>query len=398
MTAPVREESELAELRLGCPVRPAGVRDQVDGARVRWVAAPRDLPEATALTTRVCELGLTMLPRGGGSKIAWLDPPAVIDLLVDLADLASIWYDERTELLTVGAGAGVGVAQDVLAHSGRRLALDPPSPRATFGGVLAAAEFGPLTHLYGPPAVQVADATVVLPDGTVTTVADRAKLLGAGVYDLRWTHPGRPHRAGLVVGATLRTYPQPPAAAWVVCPVRQPLQAAALRDEVLSANLAPAAIELDMPGVRRTPQAGGHRDATGVLAVLLEGSTISVADRARRLVHRLGGHAHLTTQAPAWWGRYPFRPDEVAVRLYTPSGDLHSVCYALVDAVGSPVPVRGSIGVGHAWAAVPAGLPPGRLICVLETLRAVLLARCGTAVVQAAPPHLRELLAPYRVP
>jgi glycolate oxidase FAD binding subunit len=173
---------------------------------------------------------------------------------------------------------------------------------------------------------------------------------------------------------------------------------ATLRDDVLSANLAPAAIELDMPGVRRTAQAGGRRDATGVLAVLLEGSTISLADRARLLVHRLGGHAYLTSHAPAWWGRYPFRPDEVAVRLYAPSGDLHSVCYALVDAVGSPVPVRGSIGVGQAWAAVPADLPSGRLIAVLETLREVLLARSGSAVVQAAPPHLRELLVPYRVP
>ncbi len=398
MTAPVREESELDELRLGCPVRPAGPRDRVDGARVRWVVSPRDLGEAASLMARAHQLGLTVLPRGSGSKITWLDPPAVIDLLVDLADLAGIRYDEHTELLTVGAGAGVAVAQDVLARSGRRLALDPPSPRATFGGVLAAAEFGPLTHLYGPPAVQVVDATVVLPDGTVATVADRAKLLGSGIYDLRWTHPGAPHQASLVVEATLRTWPQPPAAAWVVCPVLQPLQVATLRDDVLSANLAPAASELDMPGVRRTAQAGGRRDATGVLAVLLEGATARLADRARLLVHRLGGHAYLTSQAPAWWGRYPFRPDEVAVRLHAPSGDLHSVCYALVDAVGSPVPVRGSIGVGQAWAAVPADLPAGRLIGVLETLREVLLARSGSAVVQAAPPHLRELLAPYRVP
>ncbi|MEU8004996.1 FAD-binding oxidoreductase [Catellatospora sp. NPDC049111] len=398
MTAPVREESELDGLRLGCPVRPAGALDTVDGALVRWVAAPRDPAEAAALMRRAHELGLTVLPRGSGSKSSWLDPPPVVDLLVDLSDLATLHYDPTTEQLTVGAGAGVAATQDVLARSGRRLALDPPSPRATFGGVLAAAEFGPLTHLYGPPAVQVVDATVVLPDGTVTTVADRARLLGSSIFDLRWTHPGGPHPACLIVEVTLRTYPLAPAASWVVCPVLQPLQVATLRDDVLAANLAPAAIELDMPGIRRTPQAGGRRDATGVMAVLLEGSPVSLADRGRLLVRRLGGHAHLTTQAPLWWGKYPFRPGEVAVRLYAPEGDLHSVCYTLVDAIGSPVPVRGSIGVGQAWAAVPGELPAGRLVSVLETLREVLLARSGSAVVQAAPPHLRELLAPYRVP
>jgi glycolate oxidase FAD binding subunit len=264
--------------------------------------------------------------------------------------------------------------------------------------VLAAAEFGPLTHLYGPPAVQVVDAAVVLPDGTVTTGAARAGLLGSSIFDLRWTHPGAPHPASLVAGVTLRTYPQPPAASWVVCPVLQPLQVATLRDDVLAANLAPAAIELDMPGVRRAPRAGGRREATGVMAVLLEGSAVSVADRSRVLVRRLGRHAYVTAQAPPWWGRYPFRPDEVALRLYAPEGDLHAVCYTLVDAIGAPVPVRGGIGVGQAWAALPGDLPPGRLVLVLETLREVLLARSGSVVVQAAPPHLRELLAPFRVP
>lgn len=398
MTAPVREESELDELRLGCPVRPAGRLDRIDGASVRWVASPRDLAEASVLMARAHELGLTVLPRGNGSKVTWLDPPPVVDLLVDMSDLSWLRYDRGAELLVAGAGAGVGVAQDVLARSGRRLALDPPSPRATVGGVLAAAEFGPLAHCYGPPAVQVVDATVVLPDGTVTTMADRARLLGASLFDLRWTHPARPHQASLVVEATLRTHPQPAATAWVVCPVLQPLQVATLRDDVLAANLAPAAIELDMPGVRRTAQAGGRRDATGVMAVMLEGSAVGLADRGRHLVRRLGGHAYLTMQAPAWWGRYPFRPDEVAVRLYAPEGDLHAVCYTLVDAIGAPVPVRGSIGVGQAWAAVPAELGPARLVTVLDTLREVLLARGGSAVVQAAPPHLRELLAPHRVP
>ncbi|MBV1852016.1 FAD-binding oxidoreductase [Catellatospora tritici] len=395
MTAPVREESGVDELSRLCPVRPG---DQLDGMTVRRFATPRDLSEAAALMRCAYQSGLSVLPYGGGSKLAWADPAASVDLVVETAGLARIGYDTGTDQITVGAGESVAAAQDAVARFGRRLALDPPTDRATFGGVLATAEFGPLAHLYGPPAVQVADATVVLPDGTVTTLADRARLLGTGVFDLRWTNPGRPHHASLIVDITLRTYPQPPAGAWVVCPVEQPLRVPELRDEVLAAHLAPTAIELDLPGIRRGAQASARRDATGSLAVLFEGSDVSVADRTRRLLARLGDRAHLAQRPPVWWGRYPFRSDEVAVKLHVPDGYLHSICYVLADAVGMPVPVRGSIGFGHAWAAIPADLPVNQLTVVLETLREVLLARGGSAVVQAAPAHLREPLAAYRVP
>ncbi|WP_212834241.1 FAD-binding oxidoreductase [Catellatospora sp. TT07R-123] len=391
----MRDGSDVDELsRLG-PVRPG---DRLDGMAVRQVATPRDLAEASAMMRCAYRSGMSVLPYGGGSKLAWADPADTVDLVVETAGLARTSYDTGSEQVTVGAGESVAAAQDTVARLGRRLALDPPTDRATFGGVLATAEFGPLAHLYGPPAVQVADATVVLPDGTVTTLADRARLLGTGVFDLRWTSPGRPHHASLIVDVTLRTYPQPPAGAWVVCPVEQPLRVPELREEVLAAHLAPTAIELDLPGVRRGAQASARRDATGALAVLFEGSEVSVADRTRRLLERLGDRAHLAQRAPVWWGRYPFRSDEVAVKLHVPDGYLHSICYVLADAVGMPVPVRGSIGFGHAWAAIPADLPTGQLTMVLETLREVLLARGGSAVVQAAPAHLREPLTAYRVP
>jgi glycolate oxidase FAD binding subunit len=398
VTTLLSEESEVDELSDLCPARAAGQADQLDGTSVRWVALPRDLTQVTALLRYADEHRLVVLPRGGGSKLSWLDPPPVIDVLLDLSALDACRYDPESNLLTAGAGVPVAMAQDELSRAGRRLVLDPASARATIGGVLVTAESGPLAHMFGPPALHLVDATVVLPDGTVTTVADRARLLGASVRDLRWAHSGWPHPASVVVEATLQTYPIPPASAWVTCPVGQPREAALLRNEVLAANLSPAGIELDLPGLRRGGPLPGRRTAAGTLAVLFEGAPVSLTDRARQLMSHLGADAHLTSHAPAWWGRLPFRPDEVAVRLNAPDGELAPVCYALADAVGSLVPVRGSLGVGLAWAAVPSDLPGGQLIMVLETLREVLLARGGSAVVQAAPPRLRSLVAPYRVP
>ena len=58
--------------------------------------------------------------------------------------------------------------------------------------------------------------------------------------------------------------------------------------------------------------------------------------------------------APDWWGRYPFEPDDVALKIATPIADLYAALYALRDAAGAPVSVRGSAGVGVFYAALPA--------------------------------------------
>lgn len=379
--------------------REGGLADQLEGSAVRYVAQPRDLAELGVLMAAAHERELVLLPRGSGSKLSWLDLPPVVDILLDLSAFAQLRHDPEAAAVSVGSAVQLLAVQDVLRIDGRRLALDPPSPRATIGGVMVAGEFGPTAHQFGPPAAHVVDATVVLPDGTITSVADRARLLGGAVCDLRWAYPGWPFPACAVVDVTLRTEPCPEALAWVTMPVSQPVHMAELRDEIMAAGLSPVAVEIDVPGMRRGAAVPGQRFATGAMSVLFEGSEASVTDRVRELSRRLEhDRPHPQDHPPAWWGRYPFRAGEIAVRLHTPDGRLHSVCYALADAVGSPVPVRGSVGSGHGWAALPGDLPPGQVIKALETVREVLLARGGTAVVQAAPLELKDIVAPYRYP
>jgi glycolate oxidase FAD binding subunit len=134
------------------------------------------------------------------------------------------------------------------------------------------------------------------------------------------------------------------------------------------------------------------------VSVLLEGSAASVRHRSRQLEASLVASSHASDQMPPWWGRYPFRAVDVAVRLNAPDGQLHMISYALSDAAGVPIPVRGSLGGGPGWAALPGDLPHQRLVTVLDTVREVLLARGGSAVVQAVPSELKEVLTPYRRP
>jgi glycolate oxidase FAD binding subunit len=366
---------------------------------VRFVATPRDLDELRTLLRQAHERRLFVLPRGCGSKLGWLDLPPIVDVLLDMGAFTKCGYDPDTASLTVGAAVTLAQAQDELTRAGRRLSLDAPSLRATLGGIAVTGETGPLAHQFGPPAAHVCDAAVVLPDGTVTGLADRATLLGAAVFDLRWAYPGWPHPVCVVCELNLQTHPLPETQCWLTMPISQPVHVTEIRDALLSGSVAPTAIELDLPGLRRGAALAGQRFATGTLSVLLEGSRPSVLDRAREIQRRLGEiEIVLCDQPPVWWGRYPFRSDEVALRLHSSDGELHLLCYAVADSAGAPVPVRGSVGSGLGWAALPGDLAPLRLISVLEAVREVLIARGGTAVVQAAPPHLRELVAPYRHP
>jgi glycolate oxidase FAD binding subunit len=372
--------------------------NRLDGCEVRYVAEPGDVDELCLLMSSAHEKGRTVLPTGSGSKLHWLELPPVVDVLLDLGTFNSVRFDPATGEVIAGAVTPVAAVQDELARYGRRLALDPPSHGATVGGTLVSAESGPLAHTFGPPAAHVADATVVLPDGTLSKVAERVRLLGSSVCDLRWAYPGWPHPASVVVETALRTVALPQRQAWLTFPVNQPIHVAELLEEINLANVAPIAIELDLPGIRMGAVVPGQRHATGALALLIEGSEVNVLDRGRELSALLGPKSHVTGQMPQWWGRYPFRPGEVAIRLTTPDGLLHLVCYTLADAAGAPVPVRGSLGAGPAWAALPGDMPPRLLVAVLESVREVLLARGGSAVVQAAPRHLREVVASYRHP
>ncbi|MDG4790608.1 FAD-binding oxidoreductase [Micromonospora sp. WMMD1102] len=261
---------------------------------------------------------------------------------------------------------------------------------------------------------------------------------------------------GVLVSATLRVQPIPASRVWVTRSVWTPLEVHDLVSAVLDADLRPTAVEVDLPGGRvpaggpRGLGSGGHlppdgpgatgapgpsgppgwfgtpdrsvvparpttpvdsagrgrpgagravtgrgrfgEPGAGTLAVLLEGGPAEVAERVARLTRLLGGDARAEPTAPAWWRRYPFRPDQVALRLEVPIHDLHAAVYALRDAAGSPVPVRGSAGLGVVHAALPADSSAQRVATILDGVRAVLRARSGRCLVVAAPARIRAVV------
>jgi glycolate oxidase FAD binding subunit len=389
---------ELAQACGAAYVRAAGPADAVGGVDARWAAAPGSAAQLAAVLRVARERGLAVVPRGAGTKLDWGVPPSTVDVVVETGRLAGVVSHAPGEpVATLAAGTSLRTVDPVLADTGQRLALDPPSgPQgATVGGVLATNETGPLRLLAGDVRELVVELEYAGADGELhhATGADSAALCGSfGAL-------------GVVTTATLRLHPRPPGRAWLRRSVRTPLE---LQDLVMLLQTTPvgaAAVEADWPAaadpvLARIPRQRGARQppGPGELAVLIEGTSAGVADRGRIAVTLLGGDARVVDAPPQWWGRYPFGPDDVALKLTMPIGELHAALYALRDAAGASAPLRGSAGTGTVFAALPAGLPPARAGGVVTALHDTLLARGGSCSVLRAPAEVHEALRRARPP
>ncbi|MEV6797062.1 FAD-binding oxidoreductase [Micromonospora rifamycinica] len=413
--------------------RLAGAADEVAGRLARWVAVPGGPAAAAEVLRLAARHDLSVVPRGAGTKIDWGAAPARVDIMLDTGRLAGIGHQPAASpVVEVGAGTPLRAVQATLERTGRRLALDPPSPGATLGGVLAADESGPLRHRHGTACAQVVGLRWLDADGELVSAGrSAAELAGAAApvgLDLGRLFCGSQGGLGVLVSATLRAPAVPATRVWVSRPVWTPLEVHDLIRAVLAADLDPAAVELDLPAAGSPPapavapaagatsgppgrpmsaaeaaaranhpaMAGRRADpppargSAGELAILLEGGRSEVAERADRLLALLGAAASSADQPPSWWRRYPFAPGDTALRVEAPATDLHAAVYALRDAAGAPLPVRGSAGLGVVHAALPGALPADRVAGILAAVRGVLLARRGRCVVVAAPPAVRR--------
>jgi glycolate oxidase FAD binding subunit len=332
---------------------------------------------------------LAVVPRGAGTKLDWGAAPSHVDLLLDTGRLAGVWHHSPAERVAeIGAGTPVRAAQARLGRSGQRMALDPASADATLGGVIAADEAGPLAQRYGAPCTQVLGVSYVRVDGALAHSGGQARerTADAGAATLLCGAYGT---LGVMASLTVRLQALPATRVWVCRSVWSPLEVHDLVREVMSAGVDPAAVEFDLPAAAGLPAGPVAGRGAGTVGVLLEGGTAAVEEEAVIVQSLLGGRAVRSATPPSWWRRYPFGPDDVALRLMASPADLHAAVYALRDAAGVAVPVRGSGGLGVVHAGLPGSLPPGRIAEIIEAVRGVLLRRRGRCVVLAAPAHVR---------
>lgn len=185
-------------------------RYAVDGVAPQAVVAPDRIEEVAAVMRMASEKGLSVIPRGGGTKMGMGLPPERVDIVVSLERMNRVLEYEPADL-TATVQTGIRFA-DLQAHLGERgqfFPLDPPHAEAcTLGGVLAANMSGALRWTYGTARDLVIGAKVVQADGTVVKAGGKVVKNVAG-YDLNKMYIGSMGTLGILAEATLRLQPRP---------------------------------------------------------------------------------------------------------------------------------------------------------------------------------------------
>jgi glycolate oxidase FAD binding subunit len=201
---------QLASIVGSGNLRDANSDDSVCGILPKFVVQPGDEKRLAAALAFANQSGLTVIPRGGGTKLDWGNPPKSADIILSTARLDRIIEHAWADLtVTVEAGCTLQTLQQTLAQHGQRLAFDGLWPaRATIGGALSTNDSGSLRLRFGPLRDLIIGVTLALPDGTLASSGGKVVKNVAG-YDLPKLATGALGTLGIITRAVFRLHPLP---------------------------------------------------------------------------------------------------------------------------------------------------------------------------------------------
>jgi glycolate oxidase FAD binding subunit len=209
-TTPLDIEHEFRAILAPDSIRAATAANAICGVQPRLVLEPVNEQQLAAVLRLAKEAGLAVIPRGGGTKLLWGNPPARADIILSTARLDKIIEHAWADLtVSVETGCTIQKLQDTLAQHGQRLALDPLWPaQATIGGVLSTNDSGSLRLRLGALRDLIIGVTLALPDGTLASSGGRVVKNVAG-YDLPKLVTGAFGTLAVITRAIFRLHPLP---------------------------------------------------------------------------------------------------------------------------------------------------------------------------------------------
>lgn len=271
-------------------VRPAEAGDAVRGVAAGFVVEPGSEQEVATVLRCADDAGLVVIPRGGGTKLDWGNPPSRAAVILSLRRLDEVvehaWADMT---VTAEAGCTVSHLQERLAQHGQRLAIDVLWPkRATIGGILAANDSGALRLRYGGLRDLIIGVTIALADGTLAASGGKVVKNVAG-YDLSKLMTGSLGTLGVITQATFRVHPLPHATRTLSVSVRRLGEMQELILAIQDSALAHAALQARLTS-----------DAAPAVDVLLEGTEAGLATQEAK-IRELAKSASVSAGSSAMW-------------------------------------------------------------------------------------------------
>jgi glycolate oxidase FAD binding subunit len=194
---------------------------------------PADAAECARVLADAARDRRTVRIIGSGTK-SYVGDVATTDVEVGTSRLGGIIDHEPADLtVTVGAGMRIADVARSLERAGQFLPLDPPHPgEATIGGVIAANSNGFWRVRYGAVRDLLIGTRIALADGTVARAGGRVVKNVAG-YDLDKLVVGSFGTLGVIVEATFKVLPVPPASDGLVARFARSSDAFAVADAVV---------------------------------------------------------------------------------------------------------------------------------------------------------------------
>jgi glycolate oxidase FAD binding subunit len=237
-------EQQLASIVGTENLRPATAEDRIGNLQPKFVVEPSTEQQLAAALACANNSGLTVIPRGGATKLDWGNPPKSADLILSTARLNRILEHAWSDLtVTVEAGCTLQSLQQTLAEHGQRLAFDALWPdRSTIGGALSTNDSGALRLRFGSLRDLIIGVTLALPDGTLASSGGKVVKNVAG-YDLPKLATGALGTLGVITRAVFRVHPLAHAAATLTCVANEASDAARLFAQLLDSQLAYSALQ-----------------------------------------------------------------------------------------------------------------------------------------------------------
>jgi glycolate dehydrogenase FAD-linked subunit len=251
------------------------------------VVLPGSRDEVIAIVRLLASLGVSWVPRGAGTGLSGgaLAEGVVLLGLHRLKRIISI--DAENRVAVVEPGVVNASLSRATASYGLHYAPDPSSQAAcTIGGNVAENAGGPHCLKYGVTMNHVVALTVVLPDGTVTTLGSADG--EAGGYDLVGTFVGSEGCFGVALDATVRLTRNPEAIRTLLADFNSIDEAAQAVSAIVATGIVPAALEMmdqaTIVAVEASIYAAGYPvDAAAVLLIELDGLAVGIEPDVSRI-------------------------------------------------------------------------------------------------------------------
>ena len=377
-------EQLAAQRGPGAAVRAGG--DPVDGVQPRFAAAPASREALAETLAWAASEQLRVRVSGGGTKQDWGAPGDTVDLLLSTAALCDVVAHRHGDLTaTVEAGATLASVNAALAVHGQRLPWDPPWPeQATIGGIVATNDSGPRRHGHGTPRDSIIGLTMARVDGRVAKAGGIVVKNVAG-YDLSRLLTGSFGCLGVILTATFKLAPDPPASRTVEVTVDSLEAAAPIAAELASSPLTPTAIELSWAPARLLVR---FESVEASVAQQAEATRAIVGTRGDAVVRSGGDEEETWRRHAAHWSS-----GGTLVKLSTVPAELFPTLVWVRDRAatdGLELAVAGRAGLGVVDVRLDGPLDAqARLV---GDLRARLPIGWGYAVIRRGDPGLRRIV------